>query len=867
MITQNFNLNVIPESSPVIVHCDQYDTGDGRLVISLFDDSVAYTPEAGATAIIQGTKPDGHGFIYSATISGNKVTADLTQQMSACAGHVRCQVVITETDGRTGTFIFILAVQKSALTDDADLSETDISMIEDAIEEAQQAVSDAQDAALVAENFSEDAEAWAVGERGGVPVDPSDETYHNNAEYWAGQAAIYAQGALRFQGSIPFASIPTTGQVGGDMYNITDDFTTDARFIEGAGVFCPAGTNIAWVAASSKWDVLSIMKIGSLDDLTDVSITSPLSGDDYLGYDPVAQEFKNKKLTEMSNLTKGIGRPDGKTTDVSLGVFSAIGVNIPAEVNSGGTQYGANWLYYAGTTEVITPDTDQNYRVTDNGTTKLYFWNGSSYEELTSGGGGGGMNTDGSNAATDVGFSGTKVFTVGDRTGKAATGAQAFELGDGATASGYGAYSEGAKCFNASTSSVNVPANTLSETLIKTTSLSSYPYQCYSLTGPVHVLSNIEVYIDGGLDQDETITNGNVTVRLTQDGTNIKAYGINTDASAQPIYYGYTETQNVASGDFSHVEGAGNTASVRFAHAEGKRTQATGESAHAEGTMTTASGGHSHAEGMDTYATGAYSHAEGSGTRASSYGAHAEGLGTKAFSTYQHVSGKYNVADNSDTYALIVGNGTGDGSRSNALTLEWTGKLQVAGDVKSRNGYSLENIGQGLASINATGSTNTTGSTIKAGTYFYYLGILVRAKTDIANGATFTLNTNYEVVSEGALNELSVIYSTAERRVGTWIDGTPIYERTFYVSSISTNKTATVIDSGTSATKIIDYNLGFTRGAGQYGGMKCFYGGTSDYFASICSIQGSPLSIFIYIDTSWALNTMSDYDVTVQYLK
>jgi hypothetical protein len=72
---------------------------------------------------------------------------------------------------------------------------------------------------------------------------------------------------------------------------------------------------------------------------------------------------------------------------VSSGVFSAIGVNIPAEVNSGGTQYGANWLYYAGTTEVITPDADQNYRVTDNGTTKLYFWNGSSYEELTSGGG------------------------------------------------------------------------------------------------------------------------------------------------------------------------------------------------------------------------------------------------------------------------------------------------------------------------------------------------------------------------------------------------------------------------------------------------------------------------------------------------
>ena len=375
-ITQTFDLNLIPEQAPVVVHCDQYDEGTGRLIIKLFEGDVAYTSTG--TASIQGRKPDGHGFQYSATLVGNTVTADLTFQMSCVSGRVRCQVVVTESTGRTGTFAFILDVQPSALPSDTDLSDSDYQLIEQGI----QAAEDALEAA-------EDAEAWAVGERGGVPVDPSDETYHNNAEYWAGQAAIYAQGALRFQGSIPFASIPTTGQVGGDMYNITDDFTTDSRFIEGSGKFCPAGTNIAWVAASSKWDVLSIMKIGSLDDLTDVSITSPLSGDDYLGYDPVGQEFKNKKLTEMSNLTKGIGRPDGKTTDVSLGVFSAIGVNIPAEVNSGGTPYGANWLYYAGTTEVITPDADQNYRVTDNGTTKLYFWNGSSYEELTSGGGGG----------------------------------------------------------------------------------------------------------------------------------------------------------------------------------------------------------------------------------------------------------------------------------------------------------------------------------------------------------------------------------------------------------------------------------------------------------------------------------------------
>ena len=57
-----------------------------------------------------------------------------------------------------------------------------------------------------------------------------------------------------------------------------------------------------------------------------------------------------------------------------------------------------------------------------------------------------------------------------------------------------------------------------------------------------------------------------------------------------------------------------------------------------------------------------------------------------------------------------------------------------------------------LASIQITGSTNDTGSTITNGTYFYLNDTLVRAKTDIANGATFTENTNYRVVTAGALN-------------------------------------------------------------------------------------------------------------------
>lgn len=59
-----------------------------------------------------------------------------------------------------------------------------------------------------------------------------------------------------------------------------------------------------------------------------------------------------------------------------------------------------------------------------------------------------------------------------------------------------------------------------------------------------------------------------------------------------------------------------------------------------------------------------------------------------------------------------------------------------------------------LASPSITGSTNNTGSTIKACTFFYLNGSLVMSKTDISNGATLTSGTNYETVTAGGLNEL-----------------------------------------------------------------------------------------------------------------
>ena len=64
------------------------------------------------------------------------------------------------------------------------------------------------------------------------------------------------------KGSIAFASLPSLAAgIVGDVYNVTDGFTTNENFVEGAGKKYPAGTNVVCVTDgdAQKWDVLAGM--------------------------------------------------------------------------------------------------------------------------------------------------------------------------------------------------------------------------------------------------------------------------------------------------------------------------------------------------------------------------------------------------------------------------------------------------------------------------------------------------------------------------------------------------------------------------------------------------------------------------------
>lgn len=164
------------------------------------------------------------------------------------------------------------------------------------------------------------------------------------------------------------------------------------------------------------------------------------------------------------------------------------------------------------------------------------------------------------------------------------------------------------------------------------------------------------------------------------EGSNTTASGVCSHAEGD---------STTASGDYSHSEGGSSQASSDYSHAEGESTQASGDASHSEGGATQAVGDYSHAEGRLSRSVGNVSHAEGFNTRANGVNSHAEGASTDATGMYSHAQnvgtiangrsqttiGEYNVTDNNNAYALIIGNGTADDARSDALRVKWDGSV------------------------------------------------------------------------------------------------------------------------------------------------------------------------------------------------
>ena len=142
-----------------------------------------------------------------------------------------------------------VATEKAAAADQS--SDIAAEKAEIATEKASEIVGKAEATAASATK----AESYAVGGTGSREGEDTD-----NAAYYYRQAKSISEsfaGALRPMGTVSFADLPGIDKAtAGDMYNISDEFTTTDDFKEGSGSVIPAGANV-YKTSDNKWDVLA----------------------------------------------------------------------------------------------------------------------------------------------------------------------------------------------------------------------------------------------------------------------------------------------------------------------------------------------------------------------------------------------------------------------------------------------------------------------------------------------------------------------------------------------------------------------------------------------------------------------------------
>lgn len=208
-------------------------------------------------------------------------------------------------------------------------------------------------------------------------------------------------------------------------------------------------------------------------------------------------------------------------------------------------------------------------------------------------------------------------------------------------------------------------------------------------------------------------------VVLESDGVTVNFYRIppagefifieseTVSPEAKALTFGWRTQGNI--GGMSVVEGS-SRAQGSYSHAEGFWTKADGNYSHSEGYYAKASGTHSHAEGSNTTASGGNSHAEGYDTTAKGNYSHAQNYHTSANWDSQTTIGKYN--DNKVNTAFEIGNGTSDTARSNALTVDWSGNVDIAAGAK----YKINGTALSASDVGAISDVQLNGSSIKSGT-------------------------------------------------------------------------------------------------------------------------------------------------------
>lgn len=199
----------------------------------------------------------------------------------------------------------------------------------------------------------------------------------------------------------------------------------------------------------------------------------------------------------------------------------------------------------------------------------------------------------------------------------------------------------------------------------------------------------------------------------------------------------------------------------------------------------------------------------------------------------------------------------------------------ISSDITNNNGYHCgfwNNSSKPLSTANAFKSklTFTTDDNGEFGVWFYCnfsdnktVGQVVFDNIQLEENAIATDYVPYLNLEE-AMNK-DEIYSTSEQRIGTWIDGKPLYRKTIVLTSGWNNGSETVITHGISNFKrITDARVSATRGDGS--GQVFPNSFAEAYKLDVFDFTSNDFKIWVgtgFVD--WY--ALTEIDVTLEYTK
>ncbi|MCQ2436008.1 MAG: hypothetical protein MJ101_03785 [Clostridia bacterium] len=178
-IIHKITLDVLRGGVQAVIPMTCGDTNSHTIVVTMRSGADTVSFGADESAVLTAKKPDGTELVNSCTVytSGgvypDTVRYTTTAQTLSSAGAVCCRVTIINS---RGTVLYS--------------PEFAINVIDNAvIDVGSQIQSMSEYTALI--NAKLDAEAWAIGTKGGASVDGASSQYHNNAKYYADQLADF----------------------------------------------------------------------------------------------------------------------------------------------------------------------------------------------------------------------------------------------------------------------------------------------------------------------------------------------------------------------------------------------------------------------------------------------------------------------------------------------------------------------------------------------------------------------------------------------------------------------------------------------------------------------------------------------------